>query len=114
MDIDGKYKYSNEIEVEIVPREFALFQNYPNPFNPSTTIRYQLPTESKVIIKIYDMLGAEVASILNEINEPGIYEVVLNSQSLPSGTYLYRIIAGDPSNGSGQGFAETKKMVLIK
>ena len=104
VDINGNYKYSNEIEVEIVP----------NPFNPNTTIRYQLPKESKIVIKIYDILGAEVKTILNDIKEPGIYEVVLNPQSLPSGTYFYRIIAGDPSTGSAQVFVETKKMILLR
>jgi len=110
IDNDGKYEYSDEIEVEIIPDEFALYQNYPNPFNPSTKIRYQLPRESKVIIKIYDILGSEVITLLNEKKEPGVYEVEFNAQSaaggLPSGTYIYRIVA--------DGFVETKKMVLLK
>jgi len=106
IDNDGKYEYSDEIEVEIVPTEFALYQNYPNPFNPSTKIRYQLPQESKVIIKIYDILGSEVITLLNEKKEPGVYEVEFNAQHLSSGTYIYRIVA--------DGFVETKKMVLMK
>ena len=106
IDTDGKYEYSDEIEVEIVPTEFALYQNYPNPFNPTTKIRYQLPKESKVVIKIYDILGAEVITLLNEKKEPGVYEVDFNAQHLSSGTYIYRMTAGD--------FAETKKMVLMK
>jgi photosystem II stability/assembly factor-like uncharacterized protein len=106
IDFDGKYKYSNEIEVEIMPTKFAVYQNYPNPFNPTTIIRYQLPKETKVVIKIYDILGAEIMTLLNEKKGPGIFEVVFNSRSLPSGTYIYRIIAGD--------FVETKKMILIK
>ena len=113
IDTDGTFEYSNEIGVEIVPSKFVLYQNYPNPFNPSTKIKYQLPRASKVIVKIYDILGAEVISLVNEEMEPGVYEVELNAQSLASGTYIYRIVAGDPSKGSGQGFVETKKMVLL-
>jgi len=106
IDNDGQYEYSDEIEIEIVPEEFALYQNYPNPFNPNTTIRYQLTQENKVIIKIYDILGAEVRTLLNEKKKPGVYEVDFNAANLPSGTYIYRIIAGK--------FVETKKMILLK
>ena len=110
IDNDGKYEYSDEIEVEIILDEFALYQNYPNPFNPSTKIRYQIPQESKVIIKLYDILGAEVITLLNEKKEPGIYEIDFNAQStaggLPSGIYIYRLVA--------DGFIETKKMVLLR
>ena len=106
VDFDGEYEYSNEIEVEIVPKKFTLYQNYPNPFNPSTKIRYQLPKETKVTIKIYDILGVEVISLVDEKKESGYYEVELNGIDLSSGTYFYRIIAGD--------FVEVKKMVLMK
>jgi hypothetical protein len=106
IDIDGKYDFSDEIEIEIIPKEFAVYQNYPNPFNPNTKIRYQLPQESKVVIKLYDMLGAEVITLLNEKKEPGIYEVDFNGQNLSSGTYIYRIVT--------DGFIETKKMMLLK
>jgi hypothetical protein len=106
IDTDGRFEYSDVVEVEIIPNEFALYQNYPNPFNPTTKIRYQLQKESKVVIKIYDVLGAEVITLLNEKKEPGVYEVELNAQSLPSGTYIYRIVSGD--------FVETKKMVLLR
>ena len=94
-----------EDEIEI-PTEFALYQNYPNPFNPNTKIRYQLPKESKVIIKLYDILGSEVITLLNEKKEPGVYEVDFNAQHLPSGTYIYRIFA--------DGFVATKKMIFLK
>ena len=106
IDFDGKIEYSNVVEIEIVPTIFALYQNYPNPFNPTTKIRYQLPKESTVVIKIYDILGAEVITLLNEKKEPGVYEVDFNAQHLSSGTYIYRIVA--------DGFVETKKMVLLK
>ncbi len=106
IDNDGTYEYSDEIEVEIIPTEFALYQNYPNPFNPSTKIRYQLPQESKVIIKIYDILGSEVITLLNEKKEPGVYEVDFNASQLSSGTYIYRLVAGS--------FVVTRKMLLLK
>ncbi|MCH7516212.1 MAG: T9SS type A sorting domain-containing protein, partial [Bacteroidetes bacterium] len=97
---------SADIEVEIIPTEFALYQNYPNPFNPSTKIRYQLPQESKVIIKLYDILGAEVITLLNEKKEAGVYEVNFDGGGLTSGIYFYRFQAGN--------FVETKMMILLK
>ena len=106
IDYNGQFEYSDEIEAELVPTEYALYQNYPNPFNPVTTIRYQLPKESKVVIKIYDMLGSEVMEILNDRKETGIYQVEFNAETLSSGTYIYRIIA--------ESFMETKKMILLK
>ena len=106
IDNTGQYEYSNEVEVNLIPTEYALFQNYPNPFNPSTTIRYQLPKESKVAIKIYSILGSEVMELLNEQKEAGTYEIEFNAEVLSSGTYIYRIIADD--------FIQTKKMTLIK
>jgi hypothetical protein len=106
IDSDGGYEFSNVIEAEIVPEEYILNQNYPNPFNPVTKITYQLSKESKVVIKVYDLLGAEVASIVNETKEPGYYEVEFNGINLPSGTYIYRMTAVD--------FVEVKKMILMK
>ena len=106
IDNTGQYEYSNEVEVNLIPTEYALFQNYPNPFNPSTTIRYQLPKESKVAIKIYSILGSEVMELLNEQKEAGTYEIEFNAEALSSGTYIYRIIAGD--------FIQTKKMILLR
>ena len=91
---------------DFIPDKYALEQNFPNPFNPTTTIRYQLPKESKVVIKIYDVLGSEAMELLNDQKEAGIYEVEFNASNLSSGTYIYRIIAGD--------FVETKKMILLK
>jgi len=111
IDNDGTFEYSKIIEIDVdAPLEFALSQNYPNPFNPSTKIRYQIPQESEVIIKLYDILGAEVITLINEKKEPGVYEIDFNAQStaggLPSGIYIYRIVA--------DGFVETKKMVLLR
>jgi hypothetical protein len=106
IDNDGQFEYSDIIEVVNVPTEFALFQNYPNPFNPSTKIRYQLPAESKVVIKIYNILGSEVMELVNDKKEAGVYEVNFNADNLSSGTYIYKINADN--------FVQTKKMILIK
>ena len=107
IDFDGTFSYSSVIEIEVSgPKDLLLEQNYPNPFNPTTKIRYQIPQESKVVIKIYDILGAEVMTLLNDLKEPGTYEVEFNAQNLSSGTYFYRLAAGE--------FIEMKKMVLMK
>jgi hypothetical protein len=94
------------VEVALVPTDYALYQNYPNPFNPTTKIRYQLPNESKVVIKIYNLLGSEVMELVNEQTEAGIYEVEFNAETLSSGTYIYKI--------SADSYIETKKMILLK
>lgn len=91
---------------EQVPIEFSLFNNYPNPFNPETMIKYQLPKASFVKLKIYDILGREVQTLVNTEQNPGVYQVQLNGNSLSSGVYFYRIEAGN--------FVETKKMILLK
>lgn len=106
--------------------EIKLNQNYPNPFNPETTISYSIPVETRhasslkyVTLKVYDVLGREVATLVNEYKQPGAYNEKFNVKTrhgapLQSGIYFYRLQAGDPSAGSGQGFVQTKKMVLIK
>lgn len=88
------------------PKEYSLSQNYPNPFNPSTTIKYDLPVVSKVSIKIFDLLGKEVASLVNEEKEAGYHQVLFDGKGLSSGTYFFRIQADN--------FVQTKKMILIK
>ena len=106
IDNDGTYEYSDEIEVVIIPTIFYIAQNYPNPFNPKTVLRYQIPKSSKVTIKIYDMLGIEVGTLVNELKDAGAYEVVFDASNYSSGIYIYRLQAGS--------FVETKKMVLLK
>ena len=106
IDNDGKYKYSKEVEVEVVPREISLFQNYPNPFNPVTEIKYNLPEAAKVILKVYNIIGQEVAILVNGIEEAGYHSVKFEGSNLPSGTYIYRMQTGS--------FVQTKKMVLLK
>jgi len=89
-----------------LPTEFALMQNYPNPFNPTTTIAYHLPNTSKVQLKVYDVLGNEIATIVNEEKSAGSYEVEFNASSLSSGMYLYKLQAGD--------LIAVKKLILLK
>jgi hypothetical protein len=85
---------------------FALGQNYPNPFNPSTTISYQLPQESLVTLKVYDVLGNEMVTLINEEKPAGSYEAKFDASKLSSGVYVYRLQAGN--------FIQTKKMMLVK
>lgn len=85
---------------------FRLDQNYPNPFNPTTKISYQLPKESNVILKVYDILGSEVATIVNEYQEAGYKELDFDASSLSSGIYIYKISAGD--------LVSSKKMIVVK
>jgi len=96
------------------PTMFSLDQNYPNPFNPTTVVRYQLPVASGVKLVVYDVLGREVAVLVNERKEPGTYEVKFDGSGLTSGVYFYRIQAGDPSLRSGQSFMQTRKVLLLK
>ena len=111
----------NNIEPDI-PSQFALEQNYPNPFNPSTVISYQLPVSSRVSLKIFDLLGREVADLVNEIRSAGSYKAQWNAANMPSGVYFYRLQVGNHSAGStsslqagsGRSFVETKKMLLVK
>ncbi len=93
---------------EQLPASYSLSQNYPNPFNPSTTIHFELPKESHVTLKVYNMLGQEVATLVNEKREVGRYNVEfrISNFEYSSGVYFYRLIAGD--------FVSTKKFVLLK
>ncbi len=88
------------------PDSFRLFQNYPNPFNPSTVIGYDLPKSSLVVLKVFDVLGREVMTLINEQQSAGIHSVRLSAATLPSGTYFYRIQAG--------GFTATKRLLVLK
>ena len=107
LDADGAYEYSEMVTVENnIAMDFQLMQNYPNPFNPVTTIKYSIPNENNVTIKVYDMLGSEITTLINENKPAGSYEIQFDGSNLASGTYLYKIEAGD--------FTATKKLMLIK
>lgn len=110
----GESKPSNEASITITrveenkntPIEFVLYQNHPNPFNPITKIYYSIPKRSNVVIKVYDMLGKEITTLVNEEKPTGNYEVAFDSYSLSSGVYVYQLKAGS--------FVESKKMILLK
>jgi uncharacterized protein (TIGR02145 family) len=107
IDLDGSFKYSNIINIEIAPpAKFELSNAYPNPWNPATTIRYQVPTNILATIKVFDALGKEIATLVNEIKPAGNYEITFNAKGLSSGTYYCRMKAGN--------FVATKKLILIK
>jgi hypothetical protein len=95
IDRDGAFRYSNVVEVEVtsVPKAFGLDQNYPNPFNPTTTVAYSVPAESFVTIKVYDVLGKEVASLVSERQKEGHYETSFDGSRLSSGVYVCRMTA---------------------
>lgn len=109
---NGEIKLSNNLckarnkKGITLPAVFSLEQNYPNPFNPTTIIRYQLPQEGYVTLKIYDMLGREVSTLVNEYKNAGEYKINFDASSLSSGVYVYRILVND--------FVSTKKMILMK
>ena len=103
----GKENFINDIKKDLVPVEFSLYQNYPNPFNPSTLIKYQIPNDNiLVVLKIYNVLGKEIKTLVNEIQNQGNYEVEFNASNFSSGIYFYSINAGN--------FSATKKMILIR
>ena len=123
IDNDGTFTYSKTVTVDLsnitdvdeedLPTEYSLSQNYPNPFNPSTTIRYSIPVvgaqsqaEVLVLLKIYDILGNEVATLVNETKIPGYYDVTFNASGFSSGIYFYTLTADN--------FTATKKLMLVK
>jgi len=95
----------------IIPDRFLLHQNYPNPFNPATKIKFEIPSidnvnKENVQVKIFDILGREIETLVNEELKPGVYEISVNASNLPSGTYFYKLSTGE--------FTETKKLVVVK
>lgn len=100
------------------PASFALLQNYPNPFNPVTSIQFSVGANGSspvhVSLKVYDVLGNEVRTLVDEKKPAGFYRVSFDAKGLASGVYFYRLQAGDPSAGSGQGFAATRKLLLVR
>ena len=89
-----------------LPKDFILYQNYPNPFNPVTSIEYRVASTEYVTLKVYDILGREIVTLVNEEKPAGTYEVKWNAEGLSSGIYFYKLQAAD--------FVQTKKMILLK
>ena len=112
VDFDGTADYSNTVEVSVEqPKVYSLTQNYPNPFNPTTQINFSLAVDSKVTLKVFDILGQEVATLLNNTITAGAHNITFDASKLNSGVYLYKIEA----NGvDGSSFTSVKKMILTK
>ena len=107
IDYNGTFEYSDEIEVNATgPLTYNLEQNYPNPFNPTTTITYSIKEKVLVSLSVFDILGKEVKTLVNEEQEAGVYRLEFNASNLASGIYFYTLNAGE--------FLSTKKMILIR
>jgi len=107
VDYDGSFSYSDEVETVIEqPSVFYLGQNYPNPFNPFTNIKYSIPADGNVTLKVYDVLGNEVGTLVDEFKQAGTFDVTFNGSNLSSGVYYYRLTAGENMS--------TKKLMLTK
>lgn len=107
IDYNGTFEYSNVVNVTLkTPDVFSLYQNYPNPFNPSTNISYRIKEKGHVMLKVFDILGKEVAALVNEVQTPGEYKITFNGANLSSGTYIYSIEVND--------LKLSKKMTLLK
>ncbi len=107
LDFNGRFEYSNEVEVSVTgPKTFNLAQNYPNPFNPTTTISFTVPQSGKVKLAVYNLLGQEVAVLVNGVVTEGFHQVEFSAKSLPTGAYFYKL----QSDNSVQ----IKKMLLLK
>jgi len=107
VDFNGTSEYSEIISVELdIPLDFALTQNYPNPFNPTTKITFAVPEKNLVTIKVYDLTGQEVATLVNEVKDVGTYDISFDASGLSSGVYLYQMRAGN--------FSSVKKMSVLK
>jgi hypothetical protein len=106
-DFDGTYEYSKEAEVEVTSaQEFSLTQNYPNPFNPLTKIRYAVPHNTHVKLSVYDLLGKEIAVLVNEEKSAGSFDITFDGSTLASGIYIYRL--------SADGFTSVRKLTVMK
>jgi uncharacterized protein (TIGR02145 family) len=107
VDLDGSYQFSSVTASEVYPPDnFELAQNYPNPFNPSTTIRYNLPVNTMVTIKLFNALGKEILTLVSEEQPAGIHDIIYNGKDLSSGVYFYQMKAVN--------FIATKKLILMK
>jgi photosystem II stability/assembly factor-like uncharacterized protein len=103
---NGGVTFINEEQIDEVPTQYLLLQNYPNPFNSSSVIKYSIPKSSQVSLKIFNTLGEELETLVNEEKAAGTYELNWNAANLPSGVYFYRLQAGS--------FVQTRKMILLK
>ena len=123
MDFNGNESgYSNEAGVDLlgtgdetlIPDKYGLSQNYPNPFNPVTTITYDLPQDSRVTLTVYDILGNEVRTLVNDNLPAGQYRQKLDASDMTSGIYFFRIDAHPKNGGQTGAFRQTRKMMILK
>ncbi len=106
IDFNGNFTFSREVNLALIPGGFSLLQNYPNPFNPITIIRYQLPKESRVSMKVFDILGKEVVVLVDELQDAGHKQIEFNGSSLASGFYIYKLITEE--------YSASRKMMILK
>jgi glucose/arabinose dehydrogenase len=107
IDFDGSFEYLNTVSVDLgMPGGFVLKQNYPNPFNPITNIEFQLPVSGFISLKVFDVLGNQVKTLINEEKKAGFYQIAFDASDLPSGVYLYKL--------STESFSDIKKMTVLK
>ncbi|MCH7772048.1 MAG: T9SS type A sorting domain-containing protein [Bacteroidetes bacterium] len=107
LDFNGEFEYSSEILVEVLNlTDYQLFQNYPNPFNPNTSIKYSVPVQSKIKITLYDIIGNEVSTLFDGIQQSGAHEINLTADNLPSGVYFVSMTA--------ENFSRAIKITLMK
>jgi hypothetical protein len=116
-----RYEASLSTGVEVHPRssgslpaEFQLFQNYPNPFNPATKIQFTIVDRQLTIVNVYDLMGREVATLVNEVKEPGTYTVKFDGSNLASGVYLYRLTARQTDGGQVGSFVQSRILLLLR
>lgn len=106
IDYDGRFSYSPTVEVDVLPTQFVLEQNYPNPFNPTTNIKFGVPESGFVKLVVYNIVGEEVAVLVNGNIEAGVYDITFDARNLPSGAYFYKL--------QSEKSVEVKKMLLTK
>jgi lysophospholipase L1-like esterase len=121
IDLDGMVHHTDGILVdgltgveERVLQEFSLLQNYPNPFNATTKIQFTIVDRQLTIIKVYDLMGREVATVVNEVKEPGTHTVQFDGSGLASGVYLYRLTAQQVNGGQAGAFVQTRRLLLLR
>jgi endo-1,4-beta-xylanase len=114
--IDGLVKVESGVELDSgnQPKAFALMQNYPNPFNPTTDIKYSVPEKGYVSLKVYDLLGVEVATLFDGVRQAGSYVATFDGRGLTSGIYIYRIVLQPTEGGRRDGFTAVKKMMMVR
>jgi len=106
IDYDGRFSYSPTVEVDVLPTQFVLEQNYPNPFNPNTNIKFGVPESGFVKLAVFNIVGEEVAVLINGNIEAGVHNVTFDARNLPSGAYFYKL--------QSEKSVEVKKMLLTK